>query len=239
MQNELGQTATGTVDVTVTAAALCVLRGTHIATPGGEVLVETLRIGDLVRTVSGAARPIRWIGFGRTLITPHNRDRATPVVVRRHALGEFIPHRDLYITRGHALYLAGVLIPVEELINHRSIAWADSPRVVEYYHLELDRHDVVLAENAPVESYREADNAELFLNTADRPALLPRRCRPMRRCCMSTRPSSASGANCRRGPGGWRWRPRRTPMCICWPTACGWRRRSGGPVGGVSGCTAR
>ena len=173
VQNELGQTATGTVDVTVTAAALCVLRGTHIATPGGEVLVETLRIGDLVRTVSGAARPIRWIGFGRTLITPHNRDRATPVVVRRHALGEFIPHRDLYITRGHALYLAGVLIPVEELINHRSIAWADSPRVVEYYHLELDRHDVVLAENAPVESYREADNAELFLNTADRPALLP------------------------------------------------------------------
>ena len=158
-------TTAGTTDI----AVLCFLRGTRIATPNGEVPVEDLRIGDPVRTLSGAARPLRWIGMGRTLVTPRNRDRATPVVVRRHALADYVPRRDLYITRGHALFLDGVLIPVEELVNHRSIAWDETARVVEYYHLELDTHDVLLAEGAAAESYREEANHARFLNAATRP----------------------------------------------------------------------
>jgi hypothetical protein len=135
--------------------------------------VEQLRVGDRVTTMSGERQPLRWIGFGRTLVTPRNQDRATPVVVRRHALGEFVPRRDLYLTRGHSLYLDGVLIPVEELINHRSIAWVETPRVVEYYHLELDSHDVVMAEGAAAETYRDDGNSPQFLNAATRPATLP------------------------------------------------------------------
>jgi Hint domain len=159
--------------VTIDLEPPCFLRGTHILTPAGEVPVETLRAGDLVTTVSGAHRPLRWIGFGRTLVTPRNRDRATPVVVRRHALGEFLPRHDLYITRGHSLYLEGVLIPVEELINHRTIAWVEEARVVEYYHLELDSHDVVLAEGVAAESYREDGNSPQFQNVATRRAVPP------------------------------------------------------------------
>jgi hypothetical protein len=94
-------------------------------------------------------------------------------VVRRHAIREFVPRHDLYITRGHSLYLDGVLIPVEELINHRSIAWVEDARVVEYYHLELDSHDVLLAEGVAAESYREDANSPLFLNHAGRPPLPP------------------------------------------------------------------
>ena len=63
----------------VTIDPVCYLRGTRIQTPSGEIAVERLRVGDMVARVSGANRPLRWIGFGRTLITPHNRDRATPV----------------------------------------------------------------------------------------------------------------------------------------------------------------
>ncbi|WP_158932802.1 Hint domain-containing protein [Acidisphaera sp. S103] len=159
--------------VTIDLEPPCFLRGTHILTPAGEVPVETLRPGDLVTTVSGAHRPLRWVGFGRTLVTPRNRDRATPVVILRHALGEFRPHRDLYITRGHSLYLQGVLIPVEELINHRSIAWVEEAQVVEYYHLELDSHDVVVAERVAAESYREDGNSAQFQNAATRPLVPP------------------------------------------------------------------
>ncbi len=166
VQNEFGQAATGTVNVSV----VCFLRGTRILTPQGEVPVEDLRIGDRVRTFSGAARKLRWIGMGRALVTPRNRDRATPVVVRRHALAEFVPHRDLYITRGHIVFLDGVLIPVEELVNHRSIAWVKDAGAVEYYHLELDSHDVLIAEGAAAESYREDGNHALFLNAATRPS---------------------------------------------------------------------
>ena len=145
---------------------VCFCRGTLILTDEGEVAVEALAVGDRVRTLSGESKPIVWIGFGRDLVTRANR-LARPIVVRRGALADDVPRRDLYLTHGHALYLEGVLIPVEHLVNHRSILWDDTARVVEYYHIELADHDVVLAEGAPAESYYDASNRAQFLNTRE------------------------------------------------------------------------
>jgi len=41
--------------------------------------------------------------------------------------------------------------------------------VVEYYHLETDSHDVVVAEGAAAETYREDGNSPVFLNAGTRP----------------------------------------------------------------------
>lgn len=142
----------------------CFCRGTRIATDRGEIAVEDLAVGDRVKTLSGSFKPIVWIGFGRSLVTRTNR-LARPIVVRRGALAENVPQRDLYLTHGHALYFDGVLIPVENLINYRSILWDDTARVVEYYHIELEDHDVMFAEGAPAESYYDARNRALFHNT--------------------------------------------------------------------------
>jgi hypothetical protein len=57
-----------------------------------------------------------------------------------------------------------VLIPVEFLVNHRSIIWDDRAQEVELYHIELARHDVLLANGAPAESYRDDGNRWLFHN---------------------------------------------------------------------------
>jgi hypothetical protein len=57
-----------------------------------------------------------------------------------------------------------VLIPVEELINHRSILWDDRSQEVTVYHVELETHDVLLADGAPAESYRDDGNRWLFRN---------------------------------------------------------------------------
>ncbi len=153
----------------------CFCRGTLILTERGEVPVEDLAVGDLVVTQSGVFKPIVWIGFGRDLVTRANK-LARPVIVESGALSDGVPTRDLYLTHGHALYLdsaiGGVLIPVENLINHRSIRWDESARVVEYYHIELDDHDVVLANGAPAESYHDAGNRAAFQN--NRPAARPR-----------------------------------------------------------------
>jgi hypothetical protein len=143
---------------------LCFCAGTLIRTPDGDVPVEQLAIGDIVVTASGVHRPITWIGMGRVLATRGKRNAATPVIIRKGALADAVPNRDLRVTKGHSLYLDGVLIPVEFLVNHRSILWDDRAQEVSIYHVELATHDVLIANGAPAESYRDDGNRWLFQN---------------------------------------------------------------------------
>ncbi|MEJ0017209.1 MAG: Hint domain-containing protein [Acetobacteraceae bacterium] len=146
--------------------AVCFLRGTGILTPAGEVPVEHLAAGDLVVTHGGEVRRITWVGEGRILATRGRRNAATPVIVRKGALADNVPNRDLRITKGHALYLDAALIPVETLVNHGSILWDDHAQEVSLYHIELESHDVLVANGAPAESYRDDGNAWLFQNAS-------------------------------------------------------------------------
>jgi hypothetical protein len=160
----------------VTAEPLCFLAGTMIATPDGETPVERLAVGGMVVTASGAILPIVWIGTGRVLATRNRRGVATPVIVRKGALGDNVPHTDLRVTKAHALWLDGVLIPVEFVVNHRTILWDDMAQEVMLYHVELEAHDVLLANGAPAESYRDDGNRWLFQNGNsgwDLPAQVP------------------------------------------------------------------
>src|SRR5258708_6330715 len=114
-------------------------------------------------TIGAEAKPIVWIGHGRRRVTVANPE-ARPLIVRAHAIAPGVPLRDLYLTRGHSLYFDGVLIPVEFLVNERSIVWDETATAVEFYHLELEDHDVLLADGAPAESYRDDGNRHLFDN---------------------------------------------------------------------------
>jgi hypothetical protein len=70
------------------------------------------------------------------------------------------PHNDLYLSRGHALYLYGLLVQVEDLANGRSIIsdqYADA-LTLDYYHIELEDHDVVIAEGAAAETFAGEDH---------------------------------------------------------------------------------
>jgi hypothetical protein len=97
--------------------ALCFCANTLIQTPNGQVVVQDLAIGDPVSTLSGATRRIVWIGTGQVLATPGRRTGNTPVIVRRGALADAVPSRDMRLTKGHSLFLDGVLIPVEHLVK--------------------------------------------------------------------------------------------------------------------------
>ena len=143
---------------------LCFCAGTLIGTPDGEVQVEKLKAGDMVLTAHNGPRAVRWIGRGKVLATRGKRTAATPVIVRRCALADNVPNQDLHVTKAHGLYIDDVLIPVEFLVNHRTILWDDRAQEVEIYHVELDRHDVLLANGAGAESYRDDGNRWLFQN---------------------------------------------------------------------------
>ena len=157
-------TESGTIFLTTEPAILCFVKGTLILTERGEERVETLNVGDQIVTISGRIEPVVWIGTGRVLATRARRNAATPVIVRKGALAPNVPHHDLHVTKGHALYLDGALIPVEFLVNHRSILWDDHAAEIEIYHVELKTHDVLLANGAPAESYRDDGNRWLFQN---------------------------------------------------------------------------
>jgi hypothetical protein len=160
-----GANGAGTVfELTDTGFVVCFLAGTLIATPTGELPVEQLAVGNMAMTLGGQARRIVWIGVGHVLATRGRRNAATPVIVRKGALANNVPHRDLLVTKGHSLYIDDVLIPVEFLINHRSILWDDRAQEVTLYHVELETHDVLLANGAPAESYRDDGNRWLFRN---------------------------------------------------------------------------
>jgi hypothetical protein len=165
--------ATTAVQLALDEAALCFCAGTLIGTPAGDVPVEHLAVGDHVLTARGEARPVVWIGTGRVMVARGRRSAATPVIVRKGALAENVPHHDLRVTKGHSLYLDGVLVPVEFLVNHRSILWDDRAQEVTIYHIELATHDVLLANGVPAESYRDDGNRWLFHNSNNGWALPP------------------------------------------------------------------
>jgi hypothetical protein len=135
----------------------CFLKGTLIDTPDGQKKVEDLLIGDLVTTIGGAARPVQFISAFSYRKADPSRDwveDVKPVVVRKSAISDNVPNRDLYMTRAHALYLDDMLVPVCDLINGSTIVVDDAEDLseLEYFHVKFESHDVIYAEGAACES---------------------------------------------------------------------------------------
>jgi hypothetical protein len=144
----------------------CFLKGTSIRTPSGDRAVETLEIGHLVTTRSGAAKPIKWIGRQR-YTTWLRRWPVTvcPVLIKRGALGFETPARDLFVSPGHAFLIEGVLVTARLLANGKTIVSVrPSGTTIEYFNIELEAHDVIFAEGAPAETYFDCGNREMFDN---------------------------------------------------------------------------
>jgi hypothetical protein len=170
-------------NTSLTVTPVCFTSGTSIRTARGDVAVEDLEVGDMVLTASGLARPIVWIGCKRV---ERPSVEQQPVRVLAGAFGEGLPVRDLRLSHGHAVCVDAVgevLVPVGELVNGKTILREDVAEVT-YWHVELESHDVLLAEGLPAESYLDAGNRVFFgrahgrLATIDPDRTLADSCRP-------------------------------------------------------------
>jgi hypothetical protein len=144
----------------------CFLRGTLIQTPGGEIPVEELKIGALVDTLRGP-QPIKWIGRQRfEKASPSWHWSVAPIRVAQFALSDEYPRRDLFLSPHHSLFIDGLLIPVEWLVNGKSITLADMDdlEAIDYFHIELETHEVVFAEGTPAETLLVDNDREHFGN---------------------------------------------------------------------------
>lgn len=140
----------------------CFARGTRLRRPHGDSAVEALTVGDCLVTAEGEVLPILWIGQRAVDCTRHPApEKVWPVCIAAEAFGPGLPGADLFLSPDHAIFAEGVLIPVKHLINGHSVRQVPCPEVT-YFHVELARHTVVLAEGLPAETYLDTGDRRNF-----------------------------------------------------------------------------
>jgi hypothetical protein len=136
-----------------TSVFTCFLAGTRILTPRGEVAIEDLQAGDLVVTANGEAMEIKDLAVNRTGTRFVDPAQVMPVKISAGAFGDALPARDLYVSPDHSFYFDGVLVPAQLLINGSTIRQISRPGPIDYYHIELDPHALIIAEGVATESF--------------------------------------------------------------------------------------
>ena len=129
----------------------------------------------MVITADKAAEPIRWIGqrryAGRSNAGNH---LVLPITIRTGALATGVPHTDLCVSPTHGMMVDDHIVPAWRLLNGVTITQAATVDEVVYFHVELHRHAVLLANGAPTESFLDADESRSqFANVADFHARFP------------------------------------------------------------------
>ncbi|MBS0961459.1 Hint domain-containing protein [Acetobacter thailandicus] len=159
---------------------VCFLSDTLIRTPGGEVTVETLNIGDEVLTYAHSvirAERITWVGRSHCTVRPHLPDDEAgyPVRILKNAVAEGVPFKDMLITSEHCLFFDGRFIPVRMLVNGRSVFYDKSITSYDYYHIETGDHAVIMADGMLTESYLDTGNRQAFYQHGKLVAFTPSR----------------------------------------------------------------
>ena len=178
----------------------CFLKGTNIRTEIGDRKVEDLSRDDLLPTVFGQVCPIHWIV--RYSLVKRDPTKAwdkklLPVRVARSALGPDVPCADLYVTQEHGLLIDGVLVTAGSLINGTTITAYDPGELdeLEFFHIKLERHSAIYAEDAPCETLRYVEERTVdfapYVYHDGRPTIKEAPCAPMLSCTGGRREISS------------------------------------------------
>ena len=146
----------GVIKFTGIEHIICFVEGTRILTPGGEVAIEDLRVGDLVVTRDHGPQPLRWRARRRVV----GQGRFAPIRFAPGALGNSRAllvspqHRMLLSSARNSLYFTSreTLAAACHLTGAPGVARA-SCAFVTYHHLLFDRHEIIFAQGAPSESF--------------------------------------------------------------------------------------
>ena len=161
----------------------CFTPGTLIATPRGEVAVETLKEGDRVITRDNGIQEIRWMGAkglsGRELL---QKEHLKPVLIQKGSLGYGLPERDMVVSPNHrvlvnndktALYFEEreVLVAAKHLTGLAGVNRVDTMKTT-YIHFMFDQHEVVLSDGSWTESFQPGHQTMDGLGNAQRQEIL-------------------------------------------------------------------
>ncbi|RNF35740.1 Hint domain-containing protein [Paracoccus methylarcula] len=177
-------TGSGNDSLDIYKAAVCYCKGTMIRTARGQVPVEELEVGELVDTLDGGFQPVRWIGHRHfTREDLRNNPKLYPVRIENGAIGPQNPSKTLYVSRQHCIYVnskivkrvLGVteaLLPAIKLIDLPGVFIDQEVQHVDYFHILLDNHQVVFANDLPAESLYLGEQALISLGDEAREELI-------------------------------------------------------------------
>lgn len=158
----------------------CFVAGTRIATPAGPRAIETLAPGDLVMRADGGTTAVVWLGRQEVDTRLAHPAKVNPICITAGTLGNA---RDLWVSPDHGIALDGHLINASALMNGDTVYQvAEMPRQgFTYYHVETERHELILAEGIAAETYLDMPSRDSFDNGTERanapmihPMALPR-----------------------------------------------------------------
>lgn len=145
-------------------AVVCFARGTRIMTPFGDIPIEELERGDMVKTLDNGMKPIRWIGHRKLSADDLAKAPAMrPILIKARSIGGGLPKTDLVVSPQHRVMIRSriakrmfgkeeVLIAAKHLLAIPGVSVIEECDGVEYWHFLFDQHEVVFAESMPAES---------------------------------------------------------------------------------------
>lgn len=151
------------LDTSPPPTVLCFGGGTMIATPRGEVAVQDLRVGDMVTTLDDGPSRILWISATH-MEWPDANPKELPVLIGQGALGSGLPTRDLIVSPQHRMLLTGrdirqvfgvdqAFAPAKGLTQLPGVRVMQGKKQVQYFHIVLQRHSVLIANGTASESF--------------------------------------------------------------------------------------
>ena len=150
----------------------CFVEGTRLTLANGEQKsVEDIAVGDMLATRDNGPKPVKWIGRR----TVQGRGAFAPIVIETGALGN---SRQLVVSPQHRMLLTGwrcemyfgepeMLCAAVHICNDTNVR-RDERDAVTYYHIMLDQHEIIYAEDIPTESFFPGD----YICKADRQTYL-------------------------------------------------------------------
>lgn len=157
----------------------CFTRGTFIKTVDGDIPVEELAAGDFVITKDNGPQQIRWVGSRRlNSLDLLRKPNLRPIRITKGALGNFLPLYDLVVSPQHRILVRSKIVQrifgcVEILVAAKDLMDIDGIGIdlvdeVEYYHILLDRHEIVISNGAETESLYTGPQAMQAVGAAAR-----------------------------------------------------------------------
>ena len=137
-----------------------------VRTPCGPRRAEFVRPGDLIVTRENGLRPVRmvWTHKIDAAVATADPSRA-PVRLNIRAIGPMMPQRPLVLAPDHRVWLPsylvtdatdnrGCLIAAAELAGTNDASYFDRSYTDRtFYNLVFDRHEIIMADGLPVETF--------------------------------------------------------------------------------------